>query len=85
MPEVEVFPGYTVEKLEEKEDICFAYCVIGLRKKFWLMRNKPNPSMLFVCPEGRNSGKICQSVVIRTDPARFHLLLFYNSPHFVWK
>ena len=58
MPEVEVFPGYTIEKLEEKEDICFAYCVIGPRKKFWLMRNKPNPSILFVCPEGRNSGKI---------------------------
>jgi hypothetical protein len=48
-----------VEKLDEPEGkISFAYKVTGPRREWRLMRNRPNPSMLFVCPEGRRSGKI---------------------------
>ncbi|HEX5426547.1 MAG TPA: hypothetical protein VFW94_23570 [Candidatus Acidoferrales bacterium] len=55
----EVFPGYRVEKLEEKEEICFAYKIIGPRKTFMLMRNRVNRHALFVVGEGlRSSNKI---------------------------
>jgi hypothetical protein len=54
----EIFPGYRVVKLEENDPICFAYKIIGPRKEFFLMRNKPNPSMLFAVPEGRRSCKV---------------------------
>jgi hypothetical protein len=55
----EVFPGYSYEKLPETPgQIGFAYRVSGPRKHWLLMRNQPNPSMLFVCPEGRSKGTI---------------------------
>jgi hypothetical protein len=48
----EIFPGYTVEKLVETEWPCYAYQITGPRGKTWrLMRNKPNPAMLFPVPE----------------------------------
>ena len=50
----ELFPGYTVEKLDEPEggELGFSYTVTGPRGKTWkLVRNKPNPSLLFPVPE----------------------------------
>ena len=55
---VEVFLGYRVEKLDEKEEICCAYKIIGPRKVFYLMRNQGNRNMLFVIPEGCRARKI---------------------------
>ncbi len=59
MATFELFPGYVAEQLPETPGkIEFAYKVTGPRKVFMLMRNRPNPNMLFVCPEGRSTGKI---------------------------
>jgi hypothetical protein len=53
------FPGYRIEKLpEDPGKISFAYKIIGPKKEFYLLRNQPNPAMLFVCPEGRRTSKI---------------------------
>lgn len=39
----------TVEKLAETGDVEYAYCITSPQgKKYMLMRNKPNPHMLFV-------------------------------------
>jgi hypothetical protein len=55
----EIFPGYVAEKLPETSgNIGFAYKVTGPRKEFMLLRNVPNPTMLFVCTEGAKVGKI---------------------------
>jgi hypothetical protein len=55
----EIFPGYFVEKLEETGDVCFAYQITGPRGKTWrLMRNKPNPAMLFPVPETISKGAL---------------------------
>lgn len=54
----EVFPGYRVEPLEEREEFSIAYKVTGPRKTFYLMRNRVNPCMLFVCPVGGGGGRI---------------------------
>lgn len=55
----ELFPGYLVEKLPESDDICYAYKVTGPRSSYLLMRNTPNPSLLFVVSAGlRKSGNI---------------------------
>lgn len=52
-PKEELFPGYRIEKLDEiKDELGFAYCVIGPKREFMLMRNQLNPSLLFVCPDG---------------------------------
>ncbi len=44
----ELFPGYRAEKLDDATSPRIAYRVIGPRKTFRLMRNQPNPTMLFV-------------------------------------
>lgn len=54
----ELFPGYLVEKLPEPDEFSFAYKVTGPRKTFYLMRNNPNPSMLFVMPNNGRTGAI---------------------------
>ena len=55
----EVFPGYAVHKLPETPGkIGFAYRITGPKKEWMLLRNVPNPAMLFVCPEGRRPGRI---------------------------
>ena len=59
MATFEIFPGYIAERLQETPGkIEFAYKITGPRKTFMLMRNRPNPVMLFVCPEGRKAGKM---------------------------
>jgi hypothetical protein len=57
----ELFPGYVAEQLPETPGkIGFAYKVTGPRGEWMLMRNQPNPTMLFVCPKdfGRRGAKI---------------------------
>ncbi len=52
-------PGYKVEKVEECADgLGYAYKVTGPRTSWMLMRNKPNPSLLFVAPKLKGTARI---------------------------
>ena len=56
----ELFPGYKVEKLDESaaDNLGWAYKVTGPRSNWKLLRNRPNPQLLFVVGRHGSVGKI---------------------------
>lgn len=53
----EVFPGYQVEKLSD-DPLGYAYQITGPRKTWMLIRNRPNPTMMFVVTDRGAPGKV---------------------------
>lgn len=53
----EIFPGYTVEKLEEEPGKLGAYKITGPKKDWVLVRNQVKPHLLFPVPDNVLTGK----------------------------